>query len=364
MASLSDGVPPLREIYLYITGSCNLNCRHCWIDPVFSGKIEKYLPWSDLKGILEEAQDIGLGAVKVTGGEPFLHPQMVEILYGIKAMGLGLRMETNGTLIGPREARALKDNEVSFSISIDGPDAELHDDLRGVKGSFKRTLKGTEHIRAEGLSFQVIMSLHRGNLHGLVDMVDFVQDLGATSLKINPITLSGRADEMKERGELLTVAETLDAYHALKQHPSVQDGFLLAFDVPPAFVDFHEIGQRGFGTCGILGILGVLHDGRAGLCGIGEHVKELDFGSLLEPGAVRRIWEETETLHQIRERVPTGLKGICSRCMMRNYCLGKCVANTFTTTGDLFEGFPFCEQAFSEGLFPENRLVEFAVHAH
>ena len=364
MASLSNGVPPLREIYLYITGSCNLNCRHCWIDPVFNGKVEKYLPWSDLQFIIEEAQDIGLSAVKVTGGEPFLHPEMVEILYGIKAMGLRLRMETNGTLIGPREARALRENEVAFSISVDGPNAELHDDLRGVKGAFKRTLKGIEHARAKGLSFQVIMSVHRGNIHGLYEMVGFVKELGANSLKINPITLSGRADEMKERGELLTVAETLDAYHTLMMHSSVKNGFPVYFDVPPAFKSFSEIGQRGFGTCGILGILGVLHDGRAGLCGVGEHVKELDFGNLLEPGAVRRIWEENETLNQIREHVPTGLKGICSRCMMRNYCLGKCVANTFTTTGDLFEGFPFCEQAYQEGLFPENRLVEFAVQAH
>ena len=69
MASLSEGIPPLREIYLYITGSCNLNCRHCWIDPVFSGKIE-------IPAVVgperypEEAQDIGLGAVKVTGASP------------------------------------------------------------------------------------------------------------------------------------------------------------------------------------------------------------------------------------------------------------------------------------------------------
>ncbi len=103
----------------------------------------------------------------------------------------------------------------------------------------------------------------------------------------------------------------------------------------------------------------MLHDGRAGLCGIGEHVKELDFGSLLEPGAVRRVWEQNVTLQAIRENVPRRLKGICGRCMFRNYCLGKCVANTFTSTGDLFEGFPFCEQAYAEGLFPENRLVEF-----
>ena len=81
---------------------------------------------------------------------------MVEILYALREMDLRLRMETNGTLIGPREARALKENNVWFSISLDGPNPLLHDDLRGVKGSFKRTLAGIEHLRAEGLSFQVI----------------------------------------------------------------------------------------------------------------------------------------------------------------------------------------------------------------
>jgi len=359
MASLPDGVPPLREIYLYITGSCNLNCRHCWIDPVFSGKIEKYLPWTDLKGIIEQAQEIGLSTVKITGGEPFLHPQMVEILYALREMDLRLYMETNGTLIGPREARALKENNVWFSISIDGPDPLLHDDLRGVKGSFKRTLAGIEHARAEELSFQVITSVHRGNIHGLPATLDLAHDLGANSLKVNPITLSGRADAMRENGELLTVAETLAAYHALLDHPLSQNGFAVHFDIPPAFQPIKRVGEQGFGTCSIHTILGVLHDGRGGLCGIGEHVKELDFGSLLEPGSVRRVWEQNTTLQQIRENVPRHMKGICGRCMFRNYCLGKCIANTFTATGDLFEGFSFCEQAHAEGLFPANRLVAF-----
>ena len=48
----------LSEIYLYITGSCNLNCRHCWIDPGF-GPSDKHLPWSDLKQIVEQAMELG-----------------------------------------------------------------------------------------------------------------------------------------------------------------------------------------------------------------------------------------------------------------------------------------------------------------
>ena len=357
MPSSNNAVPPLRTIYLYITGSCNLNCRHCWIEPDFGDRAKKHLPWATLKTIFEQAKEIGLQSVKVTGGEPFLHPEMVEILYALKAMDLHVTMETNGTLIGAREAQALKDNQVTFSISIDGPNAELHDDLRGVQGAFERTLRGIEAVRQEGLSFQIITCLHRGTRHSLREMAAFAQELGANSLKINPITGVGRSEEMDEHGELLSVPEILEVYHELKDQLPPEDNFRVIFDVPPAFKSLDEIKKKGFGTCGILGILGVLHDGRGGLCGIGEHVKELDFGSLLEPGAVKRMWEENAVLNSIREYIPHQLKGICGRCMVKNYCLGKCVADTYVKTGDLFAGFTFCEEAYALGLFPETRLI-------
>jgi MoaA/NifB/PqqE/SkfB family radical SAM enzyme len=194
---LPEGIPPLNQIYLYVTGSCNLNCRHCYIEPAFGSKVKKYLPWSTLKPVFEEAQTLGLSRVKITGGEPFLHPEMCDILYELDAMGLTTWMETNGTLIGKREAKALKETNTQFSISIDGSTAEMHDDLRAVKGSFKRTMTGIEYAREEGLSFQIITCLHRKNRETLPDMVTLAQLLGANSLKVNPITDDGRGEEGK-----------------------------------------------------------------------------------------------------------------------------------------------------------------------
>ncbi|HNX51405.1 MAG TPA: radical SAM protein, partial [Thermoanaerobaculaceae bacterium] len=86
MATERRPVPPLHTIYFYVTGSCNLRCRHCWIDPVTeSQRSTLHLPWRELKPIFEEARALGLSSVKLTGGEPFLHPAMPQIANNTKA---------------------------------------------------------------------------------------------------------------------------------------------------------------------------------------------------------------------------------------------------------------------------------------
>jgi radical SAM protein with 4Fe4S-binding SPASM domain len=73
---------------------------------------------------------------------------------------------------------------------------------------------------------------------------------------------------------------------------------------------------------------------------------------------VAKLWRENDVLNSIRENLPHKLRGICSTCMFKNYCLGYCIALTFYENGDLFEGYPFCQQAFEQGLFPSNRIVD------
>jgi len=327
-------VPPLSSIYLYITGSCNLNCRHCWIDPVFEKDDiarEQFLQWSEIQRIAEEAMDLGLQRIKITGGEPFLHPQICEILYGLKKLDLSISMETNGTLIGRREAKALKDNAVKFSVSIDGPTAKLHDALRGVEGAFDRTLEGLEFVRQEGLGFQVITCLYRGNSDRLAEMAVFAKQTGASSLKINVINRIARSSRMDSGGGLLTVPEVISAHNDLNRNLPDLGEFRVYFDIAPAFKSLNEIRTRSLGTCGIFNILGVLHNGHAGLCGIGLHVKDLDFGDLKEI-SVKEVWEQNPVLHSIRENLPDGLQGVCGMCVMRAYCLGKCIAATYNNT--------------------------------
>ncbi len=355
--SLDDNVPPLRRLYLYLTGSCNLACRHCWIDPRFSksaGTDDMSLEM--IEDIVRQAQELGLRSVKLTGGEPMLHPQLLPLIRFLHESKLEIVIETNGTLIDDTVAHALHDAGAIVAVSLDGPDAKLHEDLRRVAGSFEQTLSGMRALQRAGLEYQVITCLHRKNQTRILEVPAMVKSLGATSLKINPVTGMTRSSKMEAHGELLSVGEILEVKRLLEP-VAKEAGIWLAFDVPPAFLSIAEIRASRIPTCGVLNILGVLHNGHASLCGIGEVKKELDFGDLARV-SVKEIWETNGTLHAIREQVPEGLGGICGRCMLKHYCLGKCIAHEYARTGRLFDGHSFCAGAFAQGLFPVTRLVD------
>jgi MoaA/NifB/PqqE/SkfB family radical SAM enzyme len=123
--ALSEGVPPLRAFYLYMSNSCNLKCRHCWITPRFvDGQPDPgdVIDVDALREAVAEAKPMGLSSAKLTGGEPLLHPRYLEIVDLLTEAGLGLDMETNGTLLTAELARYLKEetNLGFISVSIDG----------------------------------------------------------------------------------------------------------------------------------------------------------------------------------------------------------------------------------------------------
>jgi len=133
---LPEGVPPLRSLYLYLSSSCNLSCRHCWITPrLVNAQPDpgEVIDVKALRAAIAEAKPLGLSSVKLTGGEPLLHPCFREICDLATREELDLVMETNGTLLTADLARYLK-NETSMefiSVSIDSADAARHDAFRG-----------------------------------------------------------------------------------------------------------------------------------------------------------------------------------------------------------------------------------------
>jgi len=90
----------LGQIYFYLTEGCNLRCRHCWIAPKYQTEGHSYpsLALDFFQSIVKQAKPLGLARVKLTGGEPLLHPQIHEILECIRTENLPLTLETNGVL--------------------------------------------------------------------------------------------------------------------------------------------------------------------------------------------------------------------------------------------------------------------------
>jgi SynChlorMet cassette radical SAM/SPASM protein ScmF len=353
---------PLNMIYFYLTEGCNLACRHCWIAPKYQQKDQTYpmLPLDLFKSIIKQAKPLGLSGVKLTGGEPLLHPQIQEIIETVRTEGLRLIVETNGVLCTPQLANRMAHCKNAFvSVSLDGIDAKTHEWLRGVPGCFDAALEGVHRLVDAGLKPQIIMTLMRRNIDQAREMISFAKSLGAGTVKFNIIQPTARGKAMYQQGEALTIQELIHLGEIMENELSKSAQIGVFFGHP---LSFRPLGRmfgdngNGCGVCGIKGIIGVLADGSYALCGIGENVPELIFGHA-KTDQLEDVWKDSTIINELREGLPSRLKGICADCHMKGLCLGSCIAQNYYRSKDLWMPFWYCEEAHKVGAFPSSRLI-------
>jgi SynChlorMet cassette radical SAM/SPASM protein ScmF len=353
---------PLNQIYFYLTEGCNLRCRHCWIAPKYQSENDSYaaLDLGLFKSIVEQAKPLGLTGVKLTGGEPLLHPQIKEMLEYIQTEDLSMTLETNGVLCTAELAEKMAACKEPFvSVSVDGADSWTHEWVRGVKGCFKAALRGIQNLAEVGLRPQVIMTIMRHNKEQMEAVVRLAERSGASSLKFNIVQPTARGEKLHNSGEALGIRELVDLGRWVETTLSDSSPLPLYFSHPAAFRPLGKMfctNGDGCGVCGILGILGVLANNSYALCGIGETVPDLVFGHA-GIDRLEDVWTNTPVLREIREKLPHRLEGICGHCLMKEICLGNCLAQNYYNNKSLWEPFWFCEEAQKLGLFPETRLT-------
>jgi SynChlorMet cassette radical SAM/SPASM protein ScmF len=351
--------PPLAQLYCYLSEGCNLACAHCWLSPRHDPDARAaFLPLALLRSIIAEAKPLGLTGVKLTGGEPLLHPDIHAILDLLHAEQLELTMETNATLCTPElAANIARQCNPYISVSLDAALPKTHDRLRGVPGAFELTIQAIRTLVAHQIPTQIIMSLMRDNVGQMQEMVELASGLGVESLKFNLVQPIGRGKSLHTAGRSLTTAELISLARRVETELAPRARIRLYFDCPPAFKTLQGIasGRDGCGVCGIFSILGVLATGQYSLCGIGSQVPELVFGQAGKDH-LADVWFRTPLLRKIRQGLPGQLTGICGRCLMKNLCLGSCLAQNYYRAKSIWAPFWLCAEAEESGLFPASRL--------
>ena len=356
---LPNDVPYLGAFYLYMTTCCNLRCQHCWITPVYRADD---IPESErisidrLEKAIDQGKPLGLNHIKLTGGEPTLHPNFREIAKMIADKGLSADMESNGTLINQELADYIhQETSIRFiSISIDSFSEKKHDHFRGVKGSFRCAVDGLKNLVKVGYKPQVIMSLHRGNLKEVADLVGFACSLGAGSVKFNPVMSSGRGRDLNKKGLTLSLKETLAFAEYLQDELQPKNDISLILRLPPALKRINQFFKGGSQGCRVLNIIGILGSGEYALCGIGRNVPELCFG-LVGKDDLRDLWINHPVLNSLRQSIKIEYPGICKDCIHTGGCLTQCVAQNYLDFGQLIHPSALCHEAEKEGLFPKTR---------
>jgi len=349
---------PLNQIYFYLTEGCNLACRHCWLAPRFDPSLKNttFLPVELYKQVITEAIPLGLRGVKLTGGEPFLHPRFEELLAITRQEELSLTIETNGVLCTPKIAQKIAEFPHRFvSVSLDGADAATHEAIRGVPGSFEKTCHAVKILVEADVRPQIIFSVMRVNAHQVEMAIDLAEKLGAESIKFNVIQPTERGEHLSKQNNALSINEYISLSHKVDIRLTRVNRINVFFDLPMVFHSIHRLVNGNNGHCDILGILGVLPDGQYALCGIGELLPELVFGRIGIDNLIE-IWKDTPILNELRQGLPQKLNGICQRCIVKEICLGSCIAQNMYSSHNLWAPYWFCKEAERIGLFPSSRL--------
>jgi SynChlorMet cassette radical SAM/SPASM protein ScmF len=354
--NLPEGVPPLTSLYLYIAGSCNLACRHCWINPTYQqvGNGGQYIKLEHVKKAIREAKPLGLSSVKLTGGEPTLHPQFREIVALIREAGLDIFLETNGTLVDAALAEFLKKQEVGFiSVSLDGATVETHEALRMVPGSFNQAISGIKSLVEVGFHPQIIFTIYRDNLSQITQIVELAESLECGSVKFNVLQQVGRGERLGIEGGL-HIPEVIQLFQYVENKVARNRKISIYFDIPLAFYPIRKLLDGNLSHCSITHVLGMLAGGELSLCGIGVNEKELIYGNI-EKDDLQQVWCRAPGLIRLRELIPANFEGICGQCLHRTICYGACVANNYYSSGKLNAAYYFCDIADSMSLFPISR---------
>jgi MoaA/NifB/PqqE/SkfB family radical SAM enzyme len=154
-------------------------------------RLRQELTLEDWKRLVDELSEHGVQWVLLRGGEPFLFPEIIELLDYIRSRGLFLSIDTNGTMLTKFAEDIVRIGDVHLTISVDGPEP-IHDQVRGVEGSFQRLREGIESIHAlekdaeKKISKSICFTISPYSYRGLGEMPDIARSLSIESINIVP----------------------------------------------------------------------------------------------------------------------------------------------------------------------------------
>lgn len=177
-----------KGIILCVTGRCNLNCRYCE-----AGRADAAgeLSLERLHRLVDELRGRGVSHLTLTGGEPFLRKDLLNLVEFAASSGLTLDITTNGTMLknlGDWECALLKRCALSLNVSVDSHVAARHDDLRGVPNQFDRVMEGIENVKSRGgppMNIKTVIT--RLNFRDIPEIFEMAARLGLAGAYFQPL---------------------------------------------------------------------------------------------------------------------------------------------------------------------------------
>lgn len=317
-------------IGLLVSNVCNLQCRHCCYCSSPYNRIE--MEFKVIAAYLRKWADKGMVCIDISGGEPLLRRDLIDLVSFCKDIGLQVSIATNGTLVSSAIAIALARTGVtSVRVSIDG-DRGQHDWLRG-SGAYDKAVRGIKLLVSAGVKTSIITVVHRRNWQKIENIFHLAQKLEVSKIKLIPLLPLGRGVGLRQ---LVPDSEMwrniMEWVHALPEGEIPQ----IVADSPLDCI-YERPSQDNSQRACVSGIcyIAVKSNGEAIPCPIWD----VELGNV-HLTTLEEIWHTSPILAKIRN--PDFLHNTCQKCTLRNKCNGGCRAMSYLIQGGITWPDPLC----------------------
>lgn len=342
---LSKKIISPRKVYWGLTNACNSRCKHCY---QAGGEPYPYeLTTEEVCRAIDDFVQNQVSFINLSGGEPFLRPDLMEIAEYATGQGLVTTIVTNGTLIDAEKARQMKECGIcAVAISVDGLSASTHDTSRGVVGLFDRAMKGLNFVKEAGIPLSIRTTVTKANIHEVTGIFEWAVKVGADEFVAYEAIAEGRArtlDISVNHSDFVCMARELieRSKKYIKDPVPLPPGGFPHIMIPlPSGVErqdimsnVYRIGTRCQHMCFAGYFVGLLADGSAYPCPLCL----TPVGNIKEQ-SIRDIFRKSELMQKMRNRE---FWGTCSTCKDREIC-GGCRGKAYTKLGDPLGPDPDC----------------------
>ena len=168
----------LWKLWIYTNYDCNLRCSYC-VAKSSPNAPRRAIGMANVRQLVDEACELGFSDVFFTGGEPFLLPDIYEML-AYAAARIKTTVLTNAMLLhGSRLDKlcAIANDRLIVQVSLDGGCAEDHDAYRG-KGAWQKTVEGIQRLQDRGFRVRLGTTETPANQNKLEALCTFHRSLG------------------------------------------------------------------------------------------------------------------------------------------------------------------------------------------
>ena len=330
-----------------ITDSCNLKCVYCYAEATARNK--NHIDVGLFAKIAKEIEEKGVHYMRIAGGEPFIHPNINEILDICGKIKMLKSISTNATLLDQRKVEKIIENEINWVVvSLDGVKKEINDFTRG---KFDETIKGIKLLVNNKVITKIACVVSSSNYNQIEEIVDFAENLGLysvgfilqsdvgrahqqTNIALNPEQMNDFMNKVTE----LKIRSTKVKVHVIFPYESCMPWELSTFldkdKLNEGWNEYVDIEKNDDISC-MAGITTCAVSSKGELFGCEQMLgfPELSAGNL-GVNSFESLWDDFGELELLRNADKSMLPTKCQNCL--SYCGGGCRAQAYSYSKKLF----------------------------